>query len=280
MSKRKSLEEMNLLDDFLNNAMASTEPINEEYYRILLSVLLGRNIQKIRVHYQQPIFGALPDQRGIRLDVEIEEIEDNEQVVTVYDIEPHLQNDLHFAKHSRFYQARVDGARLKSGENNFGKLPELFIITITNFDIFGDDRMVYSFQMSCKENPSIIYGDDVFHVYFNTAGSKCDSEGIRNMLKYLQETRRKNAVDEATRQVDALVSQVKNLDGVRSSFMTWGDVIDREKQEARDEGRAEGKSALVQTMLQKGISPKEISEMTDIPLEEIEHIAETTFVSN
>ena len=70
--------------------------------------------------------------------------------------------------------------------------------------------------------------------------------------------------------------------------MTWGDVIDREVNEARAEaieeglakGRAEGKSTLVQTMLQKGITPKEISEMTDLPLEEIEHIAEATFVSN
>ena len=262
---------MNLLDDFLSNAMACTESVNEEYFRTLLSVLLGREIKTIKIKYQKPIFGALPNQRGIRLDVEIEELDDNEELVTVYDLEPHLQNDLHFAKHSRYYQSKIDSERLKSGEKNFGKLPELFIITITNFDIFGDDRMVYSFQMTCKENSDIPYNDDVYHIYFNTSGSKCDSVSIRNMLKYLQETRRKNAVDTATQKVDALVSQVKNLDGIRGNFMTWGDVIDREVNEARAEAKAEELLSLLCKKLRRGISDTAVlAEHLEEPIESVE----------
>ncbi len=46
---RMKLQELNLIDDFLSNAIASNEEINEPFYRLLLSVLLGKELKKIRV---------------------------------------------------------------------------------------------------------------------------------------------------------------------------------------------------------------------------------------
>ena len=46
---RMKLQELNLIDDFLSNAIASNEEINAPFYRLLLSVLLGKELKKIRV---------------------------------------------------------------------------------------------------------------------------------------------------------------------------------------------------------------------------------------
>ena len=36
--------------------------------------------------------------------------------MNIYDIEPHLQRGMNFAKHNRFYQAKIDSRLMKSGE--------------------------------------------------------------------------------------------------------------------------------------------------------------------
>lgn len=73
---KKSLQELDLIDNFLSNAIASNEEINEPFYRLLLSVLLGRKLKKIQVLAQQIIPATTPELRGIRMDVEITECDE------------------------------------------------------------------------------------------------------------------------------------------------------------------------------------------------------------
>ena len=46
------------------------------------------------------------------------------------------------------------------------------------------------------------------------------------MLRYIQNSDSKNAVDEATREIDTYVKKVKNLPEVEAGYMTLGDWID------------------------------------------------------
>ena len=59
---------------------------------------------------------------------------------------------------------------MKSGETDFEKLPNLYVITITNFDPFGYDYMMYTIKNSCVEEPELEYEDGLRFVYFNTKG--------------------------------------------------------------------------------------------------------------
>ena len=114
----KPFEKLDLLDDFLMNAIACDEQVGIPCCRKLLSVLLQKEIGKIRITAQKVFPGLIPDLRGIRMDVEIEEYSNkNDSVLSVYDLEPHLQKDLHFPKHNRFYQAKIDSRYIRSGEN-------------------------------------------------------------------------------------------------------------------------------------------------------------------
>ncbi len=57
------------------------------------------------------------------------------------------------------------------------------------------------------------------------------------MLTYIQNSDRKNAVDDATRMMDSYVEKVKNLPEVEAGFMTLGDWIDSIVEEAVEEAK-------------------------------------------
>ena len=239
---KKKLQELDLIDDFLSNAIASNQEINGPFYRLLLSVLLGKDLKKIRVLSQQIVPAAAPGLRGIRMDVEITEYDEG-TVTNVYDLEPHLKDGLHLPRHNRYYQAKIDGRYVKSGLKDFSAIPNLYVITITNYDLFGEDYMMYTFRNRCEEVPLLEYDDGLQFVYFYTKGQKGGSQKIKNMLTYFQNSNSENAVDDATREIDSYVDRVKHLPEVEAGYMTLGDwidgIVDDAKEEMRDELRAE-----------------------------------------
>ncbi len=222
---KKTLQELDLIDNFLSNAIASNRELGEPFYRLLLSVLLGKELKTVRVLAQQVIPAATPELRGIRMDVEITEYDEG-TVTNIYDMEPHLRDGLHLPKHNRYYQAKIDGRYVKRGLKDFSEIPNLYVITITNYDIFGRDYMMYTVRNRCEEIPDMEYDDGLQFIYFNTKGQKGGSQAIKNMLKYIQNSDSKNAVDDATRKIDYYVRKVKNLPEVEAGYMTLGDWID------------------------------------------------------
>lgn len=133
---------------------------------------------------------------------------------------------------NRFYQAKIDSRYLYSGEKNFQKLPNLFVINILNYDPFGYDYMAYRVRNRCQEVPDMEYEDGLEFYYFYTGGTKGGSDAIKAMLNYMQDTTDQSATDEATEAVHQYVKQVKVSPEVRLSYMTLGDIIDREREEA------------------------------------------------
>ena len=188
---RKKWEDLDVLDNYLFNALATDAEVSEPFFKVMLSVLLQRKIGKVRVEAEKYIPGVSPEKRGIRLDVEIDEYltdEDNNSrtLADIYDLEPHLRNDMNFPKYMRFRQAKLDSRHMESGDNDFTHMPDLYVILITNFDIFGKDYMMYTFKQTCKEEPDIDYEDGLRLLYFNTSGTIGGSRDIGNMLKFIQ----------------------------------------------------------------------------------------------
>ena len=83
------------------------------------------------------------------------------------------------------------------------------------------------------------YDDGLKFLYFYTKGKKGGSQAIKNMLTYIQNSDRKNAVDDATRMMDSYVEKVKNLPEVEAGYMTLGDWIDSIKEDMAEEIREE-----------------------------------------
>lgn len=137
--------------------------------------LLQRKVEKLEIIAQQVIPASRPEERGIRMDVEIKEFADTDAglaLANVYDLEPHLQKGMDLPKHNRFYQAKIDSRYKGSGDKDFRKLPNLYILTITDYDPFGYNYMVYHVHNTCEEVPEMVYEDGLEFYYFNTKGEK------------------------------------------------------------------------------------------------------------
>lgn len=240
----RPLEELKVIDDFLMNAIANDPDVGEPFCRILLSVLLQRPIGKLKVRAQRVIPALTPEHRGIRMDVEMEEELQNLDdlpSMNLYDVEPHLPKDLDYPRHNRFYQAKIDNRLMKRGEKDFRKLPNLFVITITNYDIYGYDYMMYTVHNKCDEVPELEYKDGVWYFYFNTSGTKGGSPEIKAMLNYIQNSTDENVTNDATRKLHQYVKDVKILPEVRREYMTFEEYLDYWGRDIKRECKIESK---------------------------------------
>lgn len=256
---KRPLEDLNVMDDFLINALACNPEIGVPFCRTLLSVLLQRPIGKITITAQKVIPAAAPDKRGIRMDVVIEEFAEADTIsgvmqsgtaLKVYDLEAHIPDDTDLFRHNRFYQAKTDSRYLKSGVKDFGKLPELYVITLTNYDPFGYGYMMYTVKNQCVEVPEINYADGLYYIYFYTGGTKGGCEEIRKLLEYLKDSRNENAVTEATREIHEYVSRVKVDPEMEAEYMKFDDLIYYTQEKGRKEGFAEGRASDVCKILE------------------------------
>lgn len=172
--QRKRLEDMNLLDDFLFNAVMTFPGIGERFCRLLLQVVLGREIGRLRVVAQRAFGGRDEGFRGARLDVLAEEeLMDVLADPSVFDIEPDNNGDVvslkDLPKRVRFYHAIIDSRCLKKGEG-FGKLKRVFVIFVCSYDPFDRGRMVYTIRNMCEEIPELAKMDGFLEPFIEHHG--------------------------------------------------------------------------------------------------------------
>ena len=220
-------EKLDVMDNFLFNQLSTNPKTKEGFLRCLIRNLLGKEAGRIIIRAENMIYPTLPDKRGVRLDVQIDELNQKDDITTIYDIEPHRDFERDYPKKIRFSQAQIDKNNMSSGNNDFSCLPELFIVNITNYDPFGDDQMVYTFQKRCIEAPELVYNDGVTILYFNTIGTKGGSDDLKKFLEYLEKSEPEKAVTSATQELQGYVEQIKHDAEIGGNYMTFGDLLDK-----------------------------------------------------
>ena len=213
VGRAEKLEDMDVMDDFLMGLLASDEVYGTDFCRIILSTLLQKRIGRLRVSTRKAIHSLAPHLRGIRMDVEVEEL------------------------------GELEGRGLKSGEKNFARLPNLYIITILNFDPFGRDRMVYTVRDKCEEDPELEYEDGLKFCYYYTRGTQGGNAALKALLTYMQDSREENVTDEVTAELHSYVSRMKILPEVKNAYMTLDELLYYANIEEREE-------AVIDTMIQ------------------------------
>ena len=94
------------------------------------------------------------------------------------------------------------------------------------------------------------------------------------MLKYMQDSKESSAVDDATKELDKYVSNMRRNPEVRGNYMTFGDRIDWEKELSREEGREVGHVDVIEDMLKNGKTVEMIAEFCNYPVEYVRKIEE------
>ena len=227
-NERKKLEEVNLLDDFLFNAMMTYPEMGERFTRKILKLLFNKEFRNLKVIAQKSYGGLNTDLRGARLDVYVEsddsaEIDASEDV-SIYDLEPDKNDKAKyiaaFPQRIRFYHAIIDSRSLKSGED-FGKLKRVYVIFICNYDPFSYDRVKYTIRNMCVEEPEMPYDDGAQTTVLYTKGTKDDDifEELRQFLNYMENTTQTNAVNDTLKDIQKMVDIVKRDGEVSLSYM-------------------------------------------------------------
>ena len=241
----KTLEELNLVDDFLVNSLTSHKIYGEESSRYILECILHRKIGKLTVVPQRFWIGENPEYHGVRLDVYLDE-EDGE----IFDIEPD-QNDgkadmESLPRRVRFYHAKIDAGNLAAGEE-YSKLRNVIVIFITTYDPFGRGRMVYTVKSGCVEEPDMPYEDGAKTLFLYTKGTKGNApEELCQLLRYMEDSSEDNAKSEGLKALHRMVTAVKRDGEVGFAYMKSFEREQRIKAAGKVEGielgKAEGKA--------------------------------------
>ena len=91
----------------------------------------------------------------------------------IYDLEVQRADEGANPKRARFYSAAIDTSTLKAGED-FARLPETFVIFITENDFFGQGEAIYRIERSNLETKEL-FGDEA-HIYYVNARYNGDDE--------------------------------------------------------------------------------------------------------
>ena len=106
----------------------------------------------------------------------------------------------------RYYQGMLDIAFFPAGAD-YNQMRKSFVIFICNFDPYGEERYIYSFQNRCDQNSEILFGDDAIKVVVNTKGKKGDiSPELKEVIIYLD---REEVTGPYSRELDDAVNELK-----------------------------------------------------------------------
>lgn len=211
----KTVEDMNLINDFLFQEVMSNSVFGSKVAKLILEVILQREIGDVIVQTQKVCTPGDTKGHGIRMDAYIEEIVKGDEVKrvqpeeVVYDVEPHCYDVTGLPKQSRYYQALIDSSLLRTSED-YKALKPLWVIIITPEDVFGENRMCYSFEHRCKENPELALDDEATRVFLYTKGEIGAREDLAELLRYMEDSRISNVHSETTRQIHEIVEKVKH----------------------------------------------------------------------
>ena len=115
------------------------------------------------------------------------------------------------------------------------------MIMFTTFDPFGKGSVIYTFENTCKEYPELENKDGLKYIYYNTTGTKGETESIKQLLSYLNYSKTENVKNDKISHIHDYVKTVKQSAEVRNRYMTIGEMLDASKEEGRIEGRIQGR---------------------------------------
>ena len=275
---KKTLKDLNLLDDFLFGTLVSHKEFGEAFCQELLQTFFHRKFGKLKVIPQRQYYGD-DTKHGTRLDVYLEEDNAELEPEALYDLEPENARDKNrrklLPKRARFYRAIVDGHSLAAG-TDYGTLKDVYIILILPYDPFGQDRLIYTIRSMCQEDPSMPYDDGARTIFLYTKGTQGDiPKELQELLCYMENTTAQNAVNPSLQKIQRMVEDVKEDKGVLLEYMKIWEREQQIREEAIEEGIESATRALILSMLsKKKFSYEEIADLTGISAEKVKAIAQ------
>ena len=228
---------------------------DENVCRLFLEQILGIKISKVVNALKEKTLDEKIDSHGVRLDVWAEDD------TNYFNCEMQCENNDDLPKRSRYYQGQIDVSTLKPGQP-YAELRPTYIIFVCMFDPFGLDEYIYSFE-NTEKHLGISLNDKTYKIFLNVNGHKGDvSPEFKELMEYFKTSIvPDNCVNPLVYMLDRMVTLKRENRDWRESFMTW----ERYGYEQKNKGRSE----IIENLLKNGMTPEKVSELANVPLDEV-----------
>lgn len=168
----ESIQRLRLMDDDFMSMVFSAD---KQAAEVVLRVIMGNDALVVdSVQVQEEIKGVR--KRSIRMDAHIRDVDD-----THYNVEIQRQDKGAAPRRARFYLGLLDSANLNPGED-FDKLPETYIIFITERDVLGHSLPLYHIERVIQETGEFF--QDGEHIIFANGAYQGDDPVGRLMADF------------------------------------------------------------------------------------------------
>ena len=239
-------------DDFMAKCFEDDIPCTE----LVLSIVLERSdlkVESVRTQYEI----ANLQGHSVRLDVFATDGEGKR-----YNIEIQRADRGAGAKRARYYSSLLDANLLDAGAK-YEKLPETYVIFITERDVLGGQLPMYHIDRTIAETGAK-FADEAHIIYVN--GAYRGDTPLGTLMRDFHCTEADDI------QYRVLANRVRYFKETEKGVT----VMCKALEDMREATRLEERRSIARKLIQKGRMPlEEIAECAKLPLEEVEKLART-----
>ena len=236
LEKKKIIASLTLMDDLFMQVVLEEQACTE----YILQTILDKSSLKLKEQRLQKRLSNLHG-RALVLDCLC-----TDEKGLLYNIEVQNSSAGAIPKRARYHAALMDSHTLKKGEK-FSKLPESYVIFITDKDVLGEGEQLYQIERVIRKSGSLFRdGSHIF--YFNT--SRQDDNALGKLAKDLKEA---NPQEIKSKVLSHRVASLKegNLDKEGEKKMNV--LLEKYRKKAVEEGMEKGMEKGIEQGMQQGL---------------------------
>ena len=221
--KKKIIASLTLMDDLFMQVVLEEQACTE----YILQTILDKTSLKLM---EQRLQKRLPNLHGRAL---VLDCLCTDEKGLLYNIEVQNSSAGAIPKRARYHAALMDTHTLKKGEK-FSKLPESYVIFITDKDVLGEGEQLYRIERVIRKSGNL-FKDGSHILYFNTA--RQDDNALGKLAKDFKEANPKEIQSEV---LSHRVASLKegNLD--REGEKKMNVLLEKYRKKAVEEGMEKG----------------------------------------
>ena len=225
--KKRIIASLTLMDDLFMQVVLEEQACTE----YILQTILDKSSLKLM---EQRLQKRLPNLHGRAL---VLDCLCTDEKGLLYNIEVQNSSAGAIPKRARYHAALMDTHTLKKGEK-FSKLPESYVIFITDKDVLGEGEQLYQIERVIRKSGNL-FKDGSHILYFNT--SRQDDNALGKLARDFKEANPKEI------QSDVLSHRVSSLkDGKldREGEKKMNVLLEKYRKKAMEEGMERGENRL------------------------------------
>lgn len=251
--QREIVAKLNIIDDTFFHKMVEDKGVCEEMIRTFLE---DENIEVVQNMPQRYLRNT--GARSVVLDVLCKDTESR-----LMNIEVQKADDDDHQKRVRYHAANIDTFMTEKGMK-YNKIPDVYIIYICRFDVFGRKKTAYHIDRTIRETGEVVE-NGIHEIYLNA--KQDDGSDIADLLQYMMNTQGEN------RKFPRISKQVRYFKEEQEGVSAMCELVEEYAKERAEEAKTELNKKTARELFRNGVSYEIVRKsMTDLEKEVLDQI--------